>query len=100
MCSYCIVPFTRGRERSRPIQSILDEIQVLYGLLPLSLLPLPLFFPYYYFIILDQGYKEVTVLGQNVNSYHDLSTPSTYQPGFWKKLFIFIVFTQFHFHFA
>jgi tRNA-2-methylthio-N6-dimethylallyladenosine synthase len=59
-CSYCIVPYTRGRERSRPSGNILYEVAELA----------------------DKGYKEITLLGQNVNSYKS----DVDFPGLLKKL--------------
>jgi len=47
-CTYCVVPFTRGKERSRDPKTILQEARLLF----------------------EQGYREITLLGQNVNSYH------------------------------
>lgn len=55
-CSYCVVPFTRGREKYRPIHRILDEVEDLA----------------------DRGYKEIQLLGQNVNSYKDAKTGKSF----------------------
>ena len=87
MCSYCVVPFTRGRERSRPMGSILDEVlpwgengclPCLHGPACVTMaLPLSFFLGSWLVAqvrrLCEEGYKEVTFLGQNVNSYHDKS---------------------------
>jgi tRNA-2-methylthio-N6-dimethylallyladenosine synthase len=49
MCAYCVVPFTRGRERSHPFSAVMGEVKQLVA----------------------SGYREITLIGQNVNSYHD-----------------------------
>lgn len=63
-CSYCVVPYTRGHERSKPARMVEEEVKVLAG----------------------QGYKEVTLLGQNVNSYGDSSEENLDFPGLLERV--------------
>jgi tRNA-2-methylthio-N6-dimethylallyladenosine synthase len=64
MCSFCVVPFTRGRERSRDAYSIVKEAKELF----------------------DSGYREITLLGQNVDSYNWVSNDQSEQVNFAQLL--------------
>jgi len=64
MCSFCVVPFTRGRERSRDAYSIVQECKALF----------------------NDGYREVTLLGQNVDSYHFIDEKNNLEISFAKLM--------------
>jgi tRNA-2-methylthio-N6-dimethylallyladenosine synthase len=64
MCSFCVVPFTRGRERSRDPKSIINECRELF----------------------EKGYREITLLGQNVDSYHWTASDSSERSGWTKPM--------------
>src|SRR5207253_3890736 len=75
VCSFCIVPFVRGTERSRPLQDVVDDVRR----------------------FADQGVREVTLLGQTVNSYRDPDTKAGLAalleavervPGIWRVRFL------------
>lgn len=75
VCSFCIVPFVRGTERSRPLRDVVDDVRR----------------------FADQGVREVTLLGQTVNSYHDPETGTGLAglleavdrvPGIWRVRFL------------
>jgi tRNA-2-methylthio-N6-dimethylallyladenosine synthase len=68
-CSYCAVPYTRGRERSRPIEEVIGDVKKL----------------------IDKGHKEIMLLGQNVNSYRIKNTELRIQPNRGKADFTFLL---------